>query len=200
MDSNNSRSRKALLKQAGTTFPEVINSPKSLRRHINDVLRKTAYSAVSNYSPETAVIEAWSDYKTTLNQNGILSVRFESYFYPEMAAHGVTGVSSVTLELDSGYIYDFYQLFRRGANYQAMIDGIIRNQIASQQITLLKPLAVAGPNENYSLTSDSLLIYYQPNVYTAGAYGVLEFPISYQQITEIIDPQGPIGRISMVYA
>jgi hypothetical protein len=200
MDSNNSRNRKALLKQAGTTFPEVVNSPKSLRHRINDVLRKTAYSAVPDYSPETAVIEAWSDYKTTLNQNGILSIRFENYFYPEMAAHGVTGVSTVTLELDSGYIYDFYQLFRRGANYQAVIDGIIRNQIVTQQITLLKPLAAAGPNENYYLTSDSLVIYYPPYVYTAGAYGVLEFPISYQQIMEIIDPQGPIGRILMVYA
>jgi hypothetical protein len=199
MDSYNSRNRKALLKQAGTTYPEVVNWPnKSLRRRVNDILQRTAYAAIPDCDPETAVIEAWSDYKTTLNQNGILSVRFEDYFYPVMAAHGVTGFCSVTLDLDSGYVYDLHQLFRRGFNFQAVIDEIIRNQITTQQITLVKPFPGIGPNENYYLTSDSLVIYYQPYVYTAGAYGVLEFPIPYQQIGEIIDPPGPIGRILAV--
>jgi hypothetical protein len=196
MDSNNSRNRKSLLKQAGTTYPEVVNLPnKSLRRRVNDILRRTAHAAIPDYDPETAVIEAWSDYKTTLDQKWILSVRFENYFYPEMAAHGVTGVCSVTLDLESGYIYDFYQLFRRGCNFQTVIDSIIRNQIAAQQITLLKPFAGTGPNENYYLTLNSLIIYYQPYVYTPGAYGVLEFTIPYQQIGELVDPSGPIGRI-----
>jgi hypothetical protein len=199
MDSNHSRNDfKALLKQSGTTYPEVVNLSKSVRRRINDIMRRTAYAAIPDFDPGTAVIEAWSNFKTTLNQNGILSIRFESYFYPEMAAHGVTGVGSVTLDLYTGYVYDFYQLFKRDSNYQTVIDGIIQNQIIAQQITLLKPFAGVGPDETYYLTPDILVIYYQPYVYTAGAYGVLEFNIPYSQIGEIIDPQGPVGQILVV--
>ena len=127
--------------------------------------------------------------------NGILSLRFEAYYYPEMAAHGVTGVSSVTLDLKTGHEYEFYQLFGKGSNYQAVLNQIIQAQIVASQIPLLKPFAGVGPDEDYYLTPDSLVIYYQPYVYTPGAYGVLEFTIPYSQIGGIIDPDGPIGRI-----
>jgi hypothetical protein len=196
MASDNNANRKALLKQAGTTYPEVVNaSHKSGQRRVNDILRRTAYTAIPDYDPGTVVIEAWSNYKITLNQNGFVSLRFENYFYPETAAHGVTGVSSATLDQDSGYIYDFRQLFRPGSDYQAVINGIIQNRIVREQIALLKPFAGVGPNENYYLTPNSLVIFYQPDVYTAGNYGILEFAIPYRQFAEIIDPRGPAGRI-----
>lgn len=190
-----SMSLQALLKQAGTTYPKAVNLPSKVRSKINFAIKKTAFAAIPGYDPETSVIEAYSNYKTILNMKGILSLRFEDYYYPEMAAHGVTGVSSVTLDLKTGHEYQFYQLFRKGSNYQAVLNQIIQAQIVAEQIPLLKPFAGVSPDENYYLTPDNLVIYYQPYVYTPGAYGVLEFSIPYTQITGIIDPVGPIGRI-----
>lgn len=186
----------ALMKQWGTTYPKVVNiHGKSLPDKINNIIRETAYRAIPNYQPGTSIIEAQSGYTTPVNTKGILSLRFQDYYYPEQAAHGVTGVSSVTINLQNGYEYHFNQLFRPGSNYQAEINRIIQEQITARQITMLKPFEGVGPNQEYYLTPDSLVIYYQPYEYTPGYFGVLEFRIPYQQILNIIDPRGPIGLL-----
>ena len=186
----------ALLEQAGIAYPRVVNlSGKSLADKINKIIRKTACNAIPSYNPGTSIIEAQSGYTTPLNMKGILSLRFQDYYYPEMAAHGVTGVSSVTLDLFTGYVFEFCELFRRGSNYQARIDQLIQAQIIAGQIPMITPFKGVGPHESYYLTPDQLVIYYQPYVYTPGSYGVLEFKIPYVQIMDIIDPCGPIGRI-----
>lgn len=188
-------SLQALLKQAGTTYPRAVNLNSKVRSKINSAIKRAAFAAIPDYDPGTSISEAVSSYKTTVNMKGVLSLRFEDYFYPEMAAHGVTGVSSVTLDLKTGREYEFYQLFRKGTNYQTEINQIIQAQIIAEQIPLLKPFTGVGPDEDYYLTPDSLVVYYQPYEYTPGAYGVLEFKIPYSQITGIIDPEGPIGKI-----
>lgn len=185
----------ALLKQAGMVYPKAVNPGSKVRSKINSAIKKAAFVAIPDYDPGTSVIEAVGSYKTTVNMKEILSLRFEDYFYPEMAAHGVTGVSSVTIDLKTGHEYEFDQLFRKGSDYQAVINRIIQALIVAEQIPLLKPFAGVGPDEDYYLTPDSLVIYYQPYEYTPGAYGVLEFKIPYSQITGIIDPNGPIGKI-----
>ncbi len=195
MASKDPHSRQAMLEQAGVAYPRVTNISSKLRSKINRIIKETAYRAIPDYDPGTSIVEAQSGYRATVNCNGILSLRFQNYFFPEQAAHGVTGVSSVTLCLYSGHVYDFSDLFRPGCSYQAVINQIIQAQIVSRQIPLLKPFAGVGPDENYYLTPDSLVIYYQPAEYTPDYYGVLEFPIPYSQISEIADPRGPIGRI-----
>lgn len=185
----------AMLRQAGTTYPKIVNLSGKVRSRINAAIKRAAFEAIPDYDPGTSVVEAVSSYKTTVNRKGVLSLRFEDYFYPEMAVHGVTGVSSVTIDLKTGHVYEFYELFRKGSNYQAVLNQIIQAQIVAQQIPLLKPFAGVGPNEDYYLTPDSLVIFYQPYEYTPGAYGVLEFTIPYSQITGIIDPDGAIGKI-----
>ena len=196
MVTKSSDGRQAQLQQAGTTYPRVVNLPRSVRERVNRTIKEAAYQAVPDYDPGTSIIEAQSSYNTTVNINGILSLKFQDYYYPEMAAHGVTQVSSVSLDLYTGRSYRFNELFMRGSNYQARIDSIIQGQIIAQQIPMLKPFEGVGPNTEYYLTPDTLVIYYQPYVYTPGAYGVLEFRIPYNQIMDIIDPRGPIGRIS----
>lgn len=195
MAADNRRTMRALLKQSGTTYPRIVNVSKSLRSRIDRTLRDTAYQAISDWDPGTSIVEAVNSYKTTLNTDGFLSVRFDAYYFPELAAHGATGVSSVTLSLNTGKVYRFEDLFRRGSDYQQIIDQIIQAQIIEQQIPMLKPFEGVGPDQEYYLTPDSLVIYYQPYVYTPGAYGVLEFTIPYAQISGIVCPVGPIGEI-----
>jgi hypothetical protein len=185
----------ALLKQAGTTYPKALNLSSKARSRVNAAIKRAAFEAIPDYDPGTSIVEAVGNYKTTVNVKGILSLRFEDYFYPEMAAHGVTGVSSATLNLKTGHEYEIYQLFCKGSNYQAVLNQIIQGQIVAQQIPLLKPFTGVCPDEDYYLTPESLVIYYQPYEYTPGAYGVLEFSIPYAQLTGIIDPEGAIGKI-----
>lgn len=188
--------KQALLKLAGVTYPRVTNIANgSLRDKVNRTIKKTAFKAVPDYNPGTSISNADSGYSTMVNQNDILSLKFECYYYPEMAAHGVTGVSSATLDLRTGHVYRFNELFRRDSNYQAVINQLIQEQIVAGQIPLLKPFEGVGDDADYYLTPDSLVIYYQPYVYTPGSFGVLEFRIPYGRIKEIIDPRGPIGKV-----
>lgn len=185
----------AMLKQAGTTYPRVVNLSSHSRERINSILKKTAYQAIPTWDPGSSINDATSSYSVTVNLNEVLSVKFEAYYMPEMAAHGVTGVSAVTVDLRTGHIYRFSELFKRGSDYQSQIDRIINEQIIAEQIPMLKPFEGVGPNEDYYLTPDRLVIFYQPYVYTPGYVGVLEFKIPYSEIQDIIDPRGAIGRI-----
>jgi hypothetical protein len=186
---------RAQLRQWGTTYPRVINLSHSVQQGVNRSIKAAALRAIPDYDPGTPVIEATSSYTTPLNAKGILSLRFEDYFFPEMAAHGVTGVSSITINLRNGHVYRFDELFRPNSNFQAVLTPIIQEQIISRQIPMLQPYPGVGTQENFYLTPDSLVIYYQPYQYTPGAFGVLEFTIPYTQMMGIIDPQGPIGMI-----
>lgn len=185
----------AQLRQWGTTYPRVINLSHSVQQSVNRSIKEAAIRAIPNYDPGTPVIEATSSYTTPLNAKGILSLRFEDYYYPEHAAHGVTGISSITVNLRNGHVYKFNELFRPNSNYQAVLTRIIQEQIVSRQISLINPYPGVGTDEDFYLTPDSLVIYYQPYVYTPGVFGILEFTIPYTQIAEIIDPRGPIGQI-----
>ncbi|HEX2953792.1 MAG TPA: DUF3298 domain-containing protein [Bacillota bacterium] len=186
---------RAQLRQWGTTYPRVINLSHSVQQSINRSIKEAAIQAIPTYDPGTPVIEATSSYTTPLNMKGILSLRFEDYYYPEHAAHGVTGISSITVNLKNGHVYKFNELFRPNSNYQAVLTRIVQEQIVSKQISLINPYPGVGTDEDFYLTPDSLVIYYQPYIYTPGVYGILEFTIPYAQITEIIDPRGPIGQI-----
>lgn len=190
------RDSQAFLKQASTTYPRITNLSSRARDRANSALKRTAFEAIPDYDPGTSIIQASNSYTVMVNLNDVLSVKFDSYYYPEMAAHGVTGVSAVTLDLRTGNRYPFESLFRRGSNYEAVINRIIEEQIVANQIPMLKPFEGVTEDQEYYLTPDTLVIFYPPYEYTPGAYGVLEFPIPYSQIREIIDPRGPIGRIT----
>jgi hypothetical protein len=195
MASDKQRNSKALLKQASTVYPRIVNLSNHSRERIDAILKRAAFQAIPDWDPGTSINDATNSYSVMVNQNDVLSVKFDAYFMPEMAAHGATGVSSANVDLKTGHSYRFYELFKKGSDYQMQIDQIINEQIMAQQIPMLKPFEGVGPNEMYYLTTDTLVIYYQPYEYTPGYYGVLEFKIPYTQIQTLINPRGPIGRI-----
>ncbi len=188
----------AMLKQEGTTYPRVTNlCSKDLRQKINRILKETAYQAIPDWDPGSSIIEATSSYQVTVNMNSVLSVKFQDYYFPQNAAHGVSKYTSVTLSLNNGHKYSFDELFKPGVDYQTRLNAIIEAQIVAEQIPMLEPFKGVTSDEDYYLTPDRLVIYYQPYVYTPGAYGVLEFFIPYQAIMDLIDPQGPISKLVM---
>ena len=186
----------ARLNQAGTAFPAVMNiGSHSLRRSINRSIREAALSAIPAPFASGNIVEATAGYRTTLNEKGLLSLRFEDYIYPVLAAHGLTVVKAITLDLNDGYVYHFGDLFLPGSGYKALLDQIIARQIEEQQIPMLTPFRGVGEDEEYYLTPDSLVIFYQLYEYTPNVYGILEFVIPYTGIAGVIDPRGPIARL-----
>lgn len=187
----------AQLSQRNVSYPEVVNLPdRGVENQINRKIKTTALSAIpDSYFKGQNFIQATSSYDTSVNQNDILSLTFENYTYWEGAPHGITIMRAITVNLETGQRYQFWQLFDPRTNWKAQINAIIRAQIAERQIPMLRPFEGVTDKEEYFLTNKSLVIFYQIYDYTPYVYGILEFEIPYNQIENIINPEGPIGKI-----
>lgn len=185
----------ARMMQEGVAFPEVNNLTGVLRRRVNTLIREQAYRAVPEIDPAENIIEATSSYSTGVNRNSILSLRFEDYVFWEHAAHGLTVVRSITLNICNAQVYSFSDLFDSAAPYRERVNAIIRDQIEARQIPLLREFEGVYLEQEYYLTGSELVIYYQLYDYTPYAYGILEFVIPYGEIEDLIDKNGPITRV-----
>ena len=133
-------------------------------------------------------------YEVTLNDRGILSLKFNVYSIRIHAANGIDEQRSLTVNLETGKEYRLYDLFKRNSDYKTVISNIIRKQIEERNIPLIKEFSGIDDFENYYLTENALVIYFQEIEFTPHYVGIPEFPIPYSQIKNLIREDGPIAR------
>jgi hypothetical protein len=133
-------------------------------------------------------------YKVELNDRSILSVKFDVYTFRIHAANGIDEQRSLTVNLETGKEYRLYDLFKRNSNYKSVISEIIKNQIEEQNIPLIKEFRGIDDYENFYLTENALVIYFQEIEFTPHYIGIPEFTIPYAQIRNLIREEGPIAR------
>lgn len=184
------------LQEASLTYPTLtgIGNP-AVERKLNTAICQKAMSLLPEPSPDLDIISAASNYDLKVLKNDIISLRLENYYYQRYFAHGMTYVTSLTANTQTSQIYQFEDLFNPAANYQEVLTRIIQQQIVDRQIPLINDYDGIKGNESFYLTEDSLVIYYQLYEYTPYYYGILEFPIPYTQIANLLNPNGPIARI-----
>ncbi|NLJ76096.1 MAG: DUF3298 and DUF4163 domain-containing protein [Peptococcaceae bacterium] len=134
------------------------------------------------------------DYEVMLNERGILSLKFNVFTIRIHAANGIEEQRSLTVNLETGRLYRLYDLFKRNSNYKSVINEIIREQIEERDIPLIKEFAGIDDYEDYYLTKNNLVIYFQELEFTPHFVGIPEFPIPYSQIKNLIRKDGPIAR------
>ena len=187
----------ARLTEAGVTYPRVLGIINPfVETRVNEMIRRAARKYLPPVDSYTDIITAQSSYEQTLRRNHILSLRFENFYYQYHAAHPMTYVSSITLNLRTGQVYSLADLFDPRSNYKVRLTQIIQQQITARDIPMLTPFKGITGNEEFYLMPDKLVIYYQLYEYTPYVYGILEFPIPYVQIRDIINETGPIGQIT----
>ncbi len=133
-------------------------------------------------------------YEVTLNDRGILSLKLNVYSIRIHAANGIDEQRSLTVNLETGKEYRLYDLFKRNSDYKTVISNIIRKQIEERNIPLIKEFSGIDDFENYYLTENALVIYFQEIEFTPHYVGIPEFPIPYSQIKNLIRVDGPIAR------
>jgi hypothetical protein len=140
-------------------------------------------------------MEILGRYRVELNERGILSLRFEFYTYAPQAAHGLTVVKSLTVDLETGEVYEFRDLFRPGSHYRLRISRMIEQQIKDRDIPLINEFKGITDAPEFYLTDRGLVIYFQLYQYAPYYYGILEFPIPYSRLASMINPRGPLARL-----
>lgn len=165
---------------------QMINN--SIMDAVYDLIRQQGY--VQN--PDMTIT---GTYETKLHKNGLLSLMYENYGYSKGAAHGMTYKSSQTFDLESGTEYKLSDLFQPGSDYVRRLSEIIRKEFKERDIPMLTEFKSISPDQPYFLTDHTIGIYFQLYEYTPYVYGFPTFEIPFAQVKDIIDPQGPIGRL-----
>lgn len=139
--------------------------------------------------------EILGTYEIMLNKNGLLSILFNMYTYVNKAAHGFTAYSSITLNVNTGQIYNFSDLFNPKIYYVSFLNKLVEEYIKDNDITLINEYKGITQSQQYYLTVNSLILYYQVYEYTPYYYGIFEIELPYSKIKNLLSPTSPINML-----
>ncbi|RAP78251.1 DUF3298 and DUF4163 domain-containing protein [Paenibacillus montanisoli] len=167
------------------------------RNQINGKIRKTVSELVhdqGSLDDPRAEMQGYFEIKT--NEKDVLSLSLFNYAYTG-GAHGLTLQESLTFDTGTGKSYTLSELFKPGSNYVGRLSDLIKAQIDERQISTLEPFHSIRPDQPYYIADRSLVIYFALYELTPYAFGFPYFPISVYDISDIINPNGPLGRMAM---
>ena len=145
----------------------------------------------------TTVVEMLGLYEIKNNQRQVLSPSLSNYTYHYHAAHGMTYIKSLTFDMEQERICTLPELFKPGSNYVEVISTIVKKQIEQRDILLLDEFTGINPNQDFYIADKSLVIYFQLYEISPYVVGFPMFPISVFDLEEIIDLNGPLGRMAI---
>jgi hypothetical protein len=183
-------------------YPLVQGLPNTIIQDtINKKLKSEFVKAITDIDPSEQEYFNSSthskNFSVTRNKDLII-VKAESYFYPIGAAHGMPYQEYYHIDLKTGSFYNLKNLFKPQTKYLDRLTSIIRNQLSLEakmkhndyyaSALDLKP--TLRDNIGFTVTEDSLQIYF--DVYEIGPYamGFVTFDIPYGKISDLIDDKG----------
>lgn len=180
-------------------FPKVFGmANQGLERLINQKIASQTQQLINKQAGDmpTTVVEMIGSYEIKNNQREVLSLSLSNYTYHYHAAHGMTYIKSLTFDLQSGKQCELIDLFKPGSDYVQRLSNLIRKQIKQRNIQLLNDFTSIQPNQDFYIADKSLVIYFQLYDITPYAFGFPMFPISVYDLQDIIDENGPLGRMA----
>lgn len=133
--------------------------------------------------------ETYFNYQVKYNWNGLLSIVFSDYQY-RGGAHGLTVQSSYTFDLKTGAELKIKDLFKSDFDYISMISSEVKKQMGERGMTvLLAPFNSIKADQDFYLSNNAVVVYFQAYEYLPYAYGIPEFYIDFQLVDGSVDPK-----------
>lgn len=183
-------------------YPQVAGLSK---KEVEDQINQTIKDRVNRLITEQTVWPSESglkittmtqNYKIMLNKNGILSIWFYNELFVEFGAHSSNMARAVTIDLNTGEIYTLKDLFQWGTDYIITLNTIISQQFKERDIVQIREFnGITINHQDFYLTPNDLVIFFQMYEYTPRPEGLPEFRIPYQTIINYINEEGPIGQL-----
>ncbi|MDD3223552.1 MAG: DUF3298 domain-containing protein [Clostridium sp.] len=197
-DSIELKQQKLMPEKLGILYPFIPNpdNKENLTKINNGIINEVSELFRSQVlKPEVIDFnEILGTYEVKLNQNGILSILFSMYTYINKAAHGFTAYVSITVNVETGQIYNFSDLFNGKVCYIIILNELANQYIKDKNISLINEYNGISENQQYYLTPNSLVLYYQVYEYTPYYYGLFKIEIPYDKLKNIQMPGGPISK------
>ena len=176
-------------------YPQVTGLPdRAIEGRINSLIKDTVTRQIP---PEGCDVyrEIYGRYRVGVNRNGILSIILSVYTIRQHAANGLDVQKAITVNLNTGKVYQLHELFKNTSDYRIVISRMIQEQIEERELPLLKEFTGITDYEEYYLTENNLVIYFQEITYFPHSAGIQEFPIPYSQIRNLVRSDSPIGLL-----
>ncbi|MBU5467868.1 DUF3298 and DUF4163 domain-containing protein [Virgibacillus sp. MSJ-26] len=190
-----------VFKQNGITiyYPEIIGLQNLHVQHkINRMIVQHAQHLINQQFKQQDVdrfAEMIGTYEVKTNQRGILSLTLSNYAIAPKHANGLTIINSLTVDVETGRVYQLKDLFKQGSDYVNVLSDIVKKQIKEREIPTLNDFTGISPNQEFYIADKSLVLYFQPLEITPHYIGSPMFPISVYELESIIDENGPLGKM-----
>jgi len=190
-----------VIKQQGTTiyYPQVTGlQNQHVQQKINQTIAQLMQFLVQQQYEQQgadAFTEMIGTFEIKTNERNVLSLTLTNYAIAYHYAHGLTLKKSLTFDTQDGKNYTLQELFRSGSNYTDVLSKIVQKQIKARDIPLIGDFPGISPNQDFYIADKALVLYFQAYEITPGYIGIPMFPISVYELQDIIDENGPLGRM-----
>ena len=169
---------------------------------INAMIRQTVFAPVEKLEREydagemaaRSALRIWVKSDVMFNHNGILSVMFKISWFAG-GAHPMTVQRSITTDINKIKTYKLDDLFENDKAYKVFVNDRIKTDFSKSDIPPLKKFERIGENQEYYLSNDGVVIYFQLYEYLPYYTGFPEFVIPYADLAQHIAKPGPLEGI-----
>ncbi|WP_019156699.1 DUF3298 and DUF4163 domain-containing protein [Robertmurraya massiliosenegalensis] len=167
-------------------------------KRLNDLIVKAVQTLIDTQvgNMPTTITEMLGTYEIKNNQREVLSLLLSNYTFHHQAAHGMTYLKSLTFDLQKEKLCTLADLFKPGSPYVDRISTLIKEQIEKRGISLLNEFTQIKPDQDFYIADKTLVIYFQLYDITPYAFGFPMFPVSVYDLIDIIEENGPLGRLA----
>lgn len=167
------------------------NIEKQMNRHIKEAVLQLMKEQ-EQYQTVDGVQEVLAGYEIKNNQRRILSLTLFNYTYTYPMAHGMTLMTSLTFNLQTGQLYTLKSLFESESNYVKLLSEQVEQQITAKELPLLEPFTTIKPEQSFYLADKTLVLYFQIYEITPYYVGIPTFPILIEDLEDILAPDSPL--------
>lgn len=151
--------------------------------------RLAAQLAAKELSSRSAVVNGSFGFSVPRNEKGFVSIVMKQSCRVDNA-RGMTRQTAMTFDTVNGRELRLGDLFRDDVNHQAILDEAVRDGIKRRNLStrLTQPFKTVGETRQFYLTSDSLVLFFQPYELLPYEDGVVEFSIPLHSMDGCLKP------------
>ena len=130
--------------------------------------------------------QIFSTYKVELNKENIVSIPVEQY-QDTGGAHGLTTKISYNFDLNNGVMLKLKDLFKKDYDYTKVINNEIKKQIDKKSSIYFdngKSFKGIKENQDFYITEDSVVVYFQLYEIAPYSSGIREFKIPFSLLKD----------------
>ncbi|NLM04803.1 MAG: DUF3298 and DUF4163 domain-containing protein [Clostridiales bacterium] len=184
--------RKIKRHRVNLAYPKIVGlSDNILKRKMNKIIEEEIYKFLIEEGYERDFEKKFFvDYDIKLCTTDILSLAIYIQSYYDGTTNEIISLRGINMDLNDGKTYFLYDLFKDNNEYMLRINEFIKEEIEKNEIPIIIAFETIDKKQDYYLTKDNLVVFFQQCEHTSSTYGLLKFHIPYSLVKDIISKRG----------